>query len=323
MLQIDDAGFQDFRADASCLIRPQSLLGEKFVECEPTQPRAAGSEPPPPLEQIPEGEPGEGQYLLPLENNGKAVDLDLVNNIMREPYAERFRLILNDLGAGLAARGEELAEIVERCEPGAARDRRGPGDPRATRTAPSPSSPRDGDAVLEPLARERERIAGFIRSAADDRRRRRPSAAPTSSASFAQLPPTLREVRLTMGELRALRGRRRADLHRRSARRRRRLTAGDAGAGPVRRRRATTALHHARRRRARPSQALLVASDPVIRQICAARASAARPATSDLAQLLRTLEGAAASRSCCSSSTARRRLQRLRQVRPLPAHDFL
>ena len=117
VLEIDDPGFQDFRADASCLIRPQSLLGEKFVECEPTQPRAAGSEPPPPLELIAEGEPGEGQRFLPLETNGKAVDLDLVNNIMREPYADRFRLILNDLGAGLAARGDELAEIIERSDP--------------------------------------------------------------------------------------------------------------------------------------------------------------------------------------------------------------
>ena len=40
---------QDFREDASCLIRPQSLLGEKFVECQPTQPRAPGTEPPPEL----------------------------------------------------------------------------------------------------------------------------------------------------------------------------------------------------------------------------------------------------------------------------------
>ena len=100
VLEIDDPAFQDFREDASCFIRPQSLLGEKFVECRPTEPRAAGTEPPPELEEIPEGEPGEGQHLLPLENNGKAVDIDLVNNIMREPYPDRFRLILNDLGAG-------------------------------------------------------------------------------------------------------------------------------------------------------------------------------------------------------------------------------
>ena len=63
-------------------MRPQSLIGEKFVECEPTQARAAGAEPPPKLEQIKSG-PGKGQYLLPVENTSKAVDLDLINNIMR------------------------------------------------------------------------------------------------------------------------------------------------------------------------------------------------------------------------------------------------
>ena len=43
VMQIDDPGFQDFREDASCMIRPQSLLGEKDVECKPTEPRAPGS----------------------------------------------------------------------------------------------------------------------------------------------------------------------------------------------------------------------------------------------------------------------------------------
>ena len=49
MLDIDKAGFQDFRQDATCQIRPQSLIGEKFVDCRPTLPRAPGSEPPPEL----------------------------------------------------------------------------------------------------------------------------------------------------------------------------------------------------------------------------------------------------------------------------------
>src|SRR5258708_31979025 len=35
VLKINNAGFQDFRADASCTIRPQSLIGEKFVEGTP------------------------------------------------------------------------------------------------------------------------------------------------------------------------------------------------------------------------------------------------------------------------------------------------
>ena len=42
VMKIDDPGFQDFRSDASCLIRPQSLIGEKFVDCRPTLPRAPG-----------------------------------------------------------------------------------------------------------------------------------------------------------------------------------------------------------------------------------------------------------------------------------------
>src|SRR3954453_7438145 len=37
VLEIDKPGFTDWRADATCRIRPQSLIGEKFVECSPTQ----------------------------------------------------------------------------------------------------------------------------------------------------------------------------------------------------------------------------------------------------------------------------------------------
>ena len=41
VMKITDPGFQDFREDASCVIRPQSLIGEKYVDCRPTLPRAA------------------------------------------------------------------------------------------------------------------------------------------------------------------------------------------------------------------------------------------------------------------------------------------
>ena len=199
VLQIDEPAFRDFRADASCLIRPQSLLGEKFVECEPTQPRAAASEPPPPLEQVVEGEPGEGQHLLPLEQNGKAIDLDLVNNIMREPYADRFRLILNDLGAGFAARGDELAEIIQRSNP-ALRETNEVLAILARQSNALATLATDGEAVLEPLARDRDRIGNFINSAAT-------TAEATAERSadlelgLQRLPQTLREVEATMVEL--------------------------------------------------------------------------------------------------------------------------
>jgi len=117
VMKITDPGFQDWRDDASCIIRPQSLIGEKFLDCQVTQPRPPGTEPPPALKVVPKGQPGAGEHLLPIENNAQSVDLDLINNIYRLPYAQRFRIILNELGAGLATRGKDLRETVERANP--------------------------------------------------------------------------------------------------------------------------------------------------------------------------------------------------------------
>jgi phospholipid/cholesterol/gamma-HCH transport system substrate-binding protein len=199
VMKITDGGFQDFRRDASCLIRPQSLIGEKYIDCEVTQPRAPDTSPPPSLKQIPDGERGAGQYLLPLENNGKAVDLDLLNNIQRLPSAQRFRLILNDLGAGLAARGSDLAVIVRRADPALRQFDRVlailAGQNHALAKLNS-----DSDAILAPLARERAHVAGFIDTAGE-----------TAAASaehrtdiergLAKFPRTLSELRLTMRDL--------------------------------------------------------------------------------------------------------------------------
>ena len=200
VLKIDDPGFQDFLDDASCLIRPQSLLGERYVECDPTQPRAPGSEPPPALEQIPDGEIGAGQYRLPLENNGKVVDLDLVNNITRESEADRFRLILNDLGAGLAARGEDLAEVIRRANPALKQTDRVLAI-LAQQNRQLAQLAADSDAILAPLARERSNLAGFIRNASIAGEAAAERSADIS-LGFERFPPALRELELTMGELR-------------------------------------------------------------------------------------------------------------------------
>ena len=201
VMRIDEEAFQDFREDAECLIRPQSLLGERYVQCRSTQPRAPGTEPPPPLEEIPDGQPGEGQHLLPLENNGKQVDLDLVQNINRRPFADRFRLILNDLGAGVAARGDELAEIIERSNP-ALRETNEVLAILAAQNRALAELARDSDTVLAPLARERRSLTGFIRNAtipAQATAERRADL----EAGFQKFPGALRELRSTMVELEA------------------------------------------------------------------------------------------------------------------------
>jgi phospholipid/cholesterol/gamma-HCH transport system substrate-binding protein len=64
VLHIETPGFEDFRADATCEIAPQSLLGEQYVNCSPTQPRPEGSPLPPPLKRIPAGRPGAGSPTL-------------------------------------------------------------------------------------------------------------------------------------------------------------------------------------------------------------------------------------------------------------------
>lgn len=200
VMKIDNGGFQDFLSDASCLIRPQSLLGEKYVDCEPTQPRAPGSEPPPPLEQIPDGEIGAGQYRLPLQNNGKQVDLDLINNITRQSETDRFRLIINDLGAGLAARGEDLEEVIRRADP-ALRETDEVLAQLAAQNKQLAQLAVDSDTILGPLARERSHLAGFIRNA---------TIAGEASAErrndivlgFQRFPEALNQLQLTMVQLR-------------------------------------------------------------------------------------------------------------------------
>ena len=197
VMDIEDPGFQDFRQDATCQIRPQSLIGEKFIDCRTTLPRAPGTPAPPPLREVPDGEEGTGQYLLPLGSSGTSVDPDLINNIQSLPYAQRFRLIFNELGAGLAGRGEDLEVLVKRANPVLrdidrvfgilARQR----DQLAQLTA-------DSDQILGPLSRERSSVAGFLSNAG--------AAAQASSergealeASLRKFPAFLREFRITMG----------------------------------------------------------------------------------------------------------------------------
>src|SRR4051795_2453234 len=116
VLSITEPGYQDFRRDAGCLIRPQGLIGERFVECTLTARRSPGEQPPPALQKISSG-PGKGQYLLSVEHNSTAVDLDLVGDIMRQPERQRLSLILNELGTGLAGRGADLNDVIRRANP--------------------------------------------------------------------------------------------------------------------------------------------------------------------------------------------------------------
>lgn len=193
VMNITDPGFQDFRSDATCQIRPQSLIGEKFVDCRTTLPRAPGAEPAPPLERIEDGEAGEGQYLLPLGNNGTSVDPDLINDIQSLPYAQRFRLIFNELGAGLAGRGEDIKVLVKRANPVLRDVDRLFGILSAQREQLAQLAS-DSDTILGPLARERASFAGFLSNSG--------AAAEASAEKGPELEEALQKFPVFLGEFR-------------------------------------------------------------------------------------------------------------------------
>jgi phospholipid/cholesterol/gamma-HCH transport system substrate-binding protein len=161
VLHIENPGFQDFRKDASCTIEPEALIGEKFVNCLPTQPRAEGTPLPPPLRKIPSGHEGAGQYLLPVANTSSPVDVDLLNDITRRPEAERFTIIINELGAGLAARGSDLNVVVKRANP-ALRELDKVLAIFAGENKTLAKLAVDSDQALAPFAKVRDRVADFI-----------------------------------------------------------------------------------------------------------------------------------------------------------------
>jgi phospholipid/cholesterol/gamma-HCH transport system substrate-binding protein len=161
VLNINNPGFEDFRADASCTIRPQALIGEKFVDCLPTQPRVEGTPLPPRLEKIPPGKEGAGEVLLPVTRTHSPVDPDLLGDITRLPERQRLAIIINEFGAGLAGRGSDLNVVIRRANPALQ------GLERvfailANENKVLTDLAVEGDRATAPIAADRQRVVGFI-----------------------------------------------------------------------------------------------------------------------------------------------------------------
>ena len=192
VLEIEEAGFVPFRANARCIVRPQSLIGEKFVECDP------GDTSTEPLERIAGGD-GEGQHLLPLERTSSAVDLDLVNNVLRRPFRERLAILLGEFGTGLAGRGEDLNEAIHRANP-ALRETDRVLEILSSQNRVLAELARDSDQALAPLAREKERVTDFI-EAANTTGQATAARRTDIERSIERLPAFLRELRPLMADL--------------------------------------------------------------------------------------------------------------------------
>lgn len=198
VLRIDDPAYKDFKRDAFCTIRLQSLIGEKFVACIPTQPKSGNSEPAPSLRKIEHGD-GKGQYLLPVSNTSAPVDLDMLNNIMRLPERQRFAIIINELGVGLAGNGRQLNAVIRRADPTLYQLDRVLAI-LASQNRVLANLATESDAALAPVARESQSISTFIDKAGA-------TAAATAArgddleANFERFPAFLTQLRPTMRRL--------------------------------------------------------------------------------------------------------------------------
>jgi ABC-type transporter Mla subunit MlaD len=191
-LQINDNRFAPFHANATCAIRPQSLIGEMYVDCNP------GSAAAPALQRIRNG-PGKGDYYLPVTQTSSPVDFDIVQDIYQEPVAQRLAIILNELGTGLAARGSDLNAVIHRADPAL-----GNTDQvlkiLAGQNHELAKLATDSAAVLGPLARQRNALADFIRQANTTSQASATRAADISE-SIRLLPGFLRQLKPLMADL--------------------------------------------------------------------------------------------------------------------------
>ena len=201
VMNIEDPGFQDFRDDATCLIRPQSLIGEKYVDCRPTLPRA----------------PGHAAAAAAEEDPRRPAGRRRVPAAAREQRHQR-RPRPDQRHPDAALRAALPADLQ--------RTRRHPrrarlGHRRRRSSAPTPIL-RDADRVLEILHDQRDELAQLATNSEHVTSRRSPNSASTSPASsptpapparrppnaapnwkpaLSKFPQFLREFRTTMHNL--------------------------------------------------------------------------------------------------------------------------
>jgi ABC-type transporter Mla subunit MlaD len=186
-LEVDDS-FGPFGENAECSVRPQSLIGEKFVQCDPGTPSS------PRLARH-----GGVRATVPVERTHSPVDLDLVFSALRRPIRERLTILLNELGTGLAGRPEELNAAIRRANPAIQ---------QASRTLSILDSERStlgrliegSDRVLAELARRRGEVRDFIGSAAEVSRATADRRGDLDLA-VRRLPPMLAELEPSATEL--------------------------------------------------------------------------------------------------------------------------
>ena len=186
-----DPRYGPFRSDADCYIAPQSLIGERFIQCTPGTPRGrelVGRDGRPPT--------------IPVTNTHSPVDFDIILDTFRLPVRQRLAIVLDELGSGLAGNGERLNGAIRRAHPALQATNRVLRIVDRDREVLGRLIERS-DTVVAELARRRARVGSFIDEAgavatvAAERRG-------AVTEGVGRLPETLRETRTALDALRVL-----------------------------------------------------------------------------------------------------------------------
>jgi ABC-type transporter Mla subunit MlaD len=98
--QLIPGEFNALREDVFCESRPQSLIGEYFIDCNPGV-----------------GKPLKKGSTIPVTKSASTIPPDLVGNILRLPYRQRLRIIISELGSAVAGRDSDLNATLRRAVP--------------------------------------------------------------------------------------------------------------------------------------------------------------------------------------------------------------
>jgi virulence factor Mce-like protein len=182
-VKVTSSGFGQFHQDVSCETRPESLIGEYFVDCNPGT-------------KGPVLKPGS---TISVSHTQSTIPADLLLNTMRLPYRQRFTLIINELGAAVAARSDDLKSALHRAVP-ALTETDNLLDLLANDSHTLQDLTRDSDSVITALANNNAQVARFI-----DMANRTSTATATQDnnlrLTFQNLPGVLEQLRPAMAKL--------------------------------------------------------------------------------------------------------------------------
>ncbi|MDX6585915.1 MAG: phospholipid/cholesterol/gamma-HCH transport system substrate-binding protein [Solirubrobacterales bacterium] len=137
-----------FGDETTCSSEPQSLIAEYFIDC------------------LPAGQPLEDGGTIPASQVSQTVQPDLVQNTMREPFKQRFRLLINEFGTGLAGNSEALNEAIRLGAP-ALTDLKEVTETLRRQRATIRQLNEDSSQTIGELAKRRDEIAAFVDEAED------------------------------------------------------------------------------------------------------------------------------------------------------------